>query len=557
MKSEPLGRHIFVKFYNCNNEILKDCSLIEKYMREAAKKINVIIVKRVFPMFNLYGVTVVVITKEFRLAIYTWPECSYAVVDLFISRKDINPWGAFKYLNKNLKAVKYETLEVSPIISMPPWATFKYLNINLNAANPETLEVSPIISILGSSGGVAKSVLSILNKAVQDENDPIHSLVRNCQLHLIDCKQKDMIYYEKWFPNIKDKITLYKFNLNDTYTFSDHLRSSKTTIVIDISNADTVEMLQCCNDLGVMYINSAFENRSVDENENLEGFTLQERYKIYESHKQKFSNTTAIICSGMNPGVVQWMAVELISKTPDEIPKACYIVEEDTSFYEDESFADKGTIYTTWSPECFLDEATLSYPAFIKQHTSLFMYKKVYELEFKVSLGEKQFYGCLMPHEEAITLGKLYNMETGFIYKINKHTTKLIKDNIDNLNDLWDKPMKVLDPAEAPLKGQDLVGVLLVYKDKERYMYNVLKNKEIFSKYQTNATYFQVACGIYGALATVLLDDIPQGIYYVDELLVKTNSKYGKYLSYYMKEFVVGENKYSDGDLLDRMRKDN
>ena len=29
--------------------------------------------------------------------------------------------------------------------------------------------------------------------------------------------------------------------------------------------------------------------------------------------------------------------------------------------------------------------------------------------------------------------------------------------------------MKVLDPFEATLKGEDIAGVLLVYKDKERY----------------------------------------------------------------------------------------
>ncbi|MCY6371479.1 adenosylmethionine decarboxylase [Clostridium ganghwense] len=557
MNFEPLGKHMLVKFYNCDNEILYDCELIEEYMREAAKEINNTIVKRVFHIFNLYGITVAVIMKEAHLTIHTLPGYGYAVVELFTCRNDINPWSAFKCLKKNLKAHKSEALEAKPMMPIPPCYAFRHLNRNIESTKYEKLKGSPIISILGSSGGVAKSVLSILNKAVEDKNDPIHSLISNCQLHLIDCKQKDMTYFEKWFPNIKNKITLYEFNLKDTYRFMEHLRSTKTTHVIDISNADTVEMLKCCNELGVVYINSAFENTSVDENVDLEGFTLQERYKIYESNKKEFLNTTAIICSGMNPGVVQWMAVELINKNPHEVPKACYIVEEDTSFYEDESFVDKDTIYTTWSTECFLDEAILSYPAFMKQHMPLFMYKKVYDLEFKVSLGKKQFYGCLMPHEEAITLGQLYNMETGFIYKINDHTTNLIKDNIDNLENLWNKPMKVLDPAEAPLKGEDLVGVLVVYEDKERYMYNVLNNKEIFARYQTNATYFQVACGIYGALATVLLDDIPQGIYYVDELLVRTKSKYGKYLSYYMKEFVVGENKHSDGDLLDRMKKDN
>jgi hypothetical protein len=86
-------------------------------------------------------------------------------------------------------------------------------------------------------------------------------------------------------------------------------------------------------------------------------------------------------------------------------------------------------------------------------------------------------------------------------------------------------------------------------------MYNVLSNKNIFAEYQTNATYFQVACGIYSAVATLLLDQIPQGIYQVDELLLQTNSHYGQYLTYYMTDFITGENQQTDGLLLQRMKR--
>lgn len=417
------------------------------------------------------------------------------------------------------------------------------------------MNIYPIISILGSSGGVAKAVLSILNKSIQDKNDPINTSITNCKIHLIDKQQREIIYFQQLFPNLKDKIFLHEFNLENTKKFEEHIKSTKTTLVIDVSWADSIEMLKCCNELGVSYVNSALENTEVDEDVDgeYEGFTTSKRYEFFESFKNSFMNSTAIIGSGMNPGVVQWMALKMIKENDNITPKACYIVEHDDSFYIDESITQKNTVYTTWSPECFLDEAILSYPLFMKQNTQLIIYKKVYDIEFKVSLGEKQFYGCLMPHEEVLTLGKLYNMEVGFIYRINDHTTQLIRENIDNLDIIWESPMKVLDPSEHPLKGQDLVGVLLVYDDREVYMYNVLNNKEIFDQYKINATYFQVACGIYGAISTILLDNIPKDIYYVDNLLLKTNSQYGKYLSYYMKDFIVGENEFSDGLLLDRI----
>jgi homospermidine synthase len=413
-----------------------------------------------------------------------------------------------------------------------------------------------VITLLGSAGGVAKSVLSILNHSAKDSNDPLYHLISDCEIHLIDHKQKEEQYFQRLFPNLQNKFVIHQFDLTDTSAFTQHLKHTKTTIVVDVSWADTVEMLRCCNKLGVYYVNTALENTMVDENEELyEGFPLIERLRFFEKSKGEFSDTKAIVCSGMNPGVVQWMALELMKKNPHETPLGCYIVEHDNSFYANKSLAKKNTIYTTWAPECFLDEAILSYPMLMKHHTPLFLYEDVYALEFKVTLGKKQFYGCLMPHEEVYTLCKLYDMEGGFVYRVNDHTTKLIRANLNNVDDLWNFEMKVLDPSEAPLEGEDLVGVLLTYPDKERYMYNSLSNKKIFAKYKTNATYFQVACGAYAALATLLLDPIPKGIYYVDELLLNTKSRYGQYVTYYMTDFVVGENKRTDGGLLQRMKK--
>lgn len=416
-------------------------------------------------------------------------------------------------------------------------------------------EQQTIITILGSAGGAAKSVMAILNKSVIDSNDAIHSKLINSSIHLIDIKQKDLSYYKKLFPHLSKHIMLHQFDLNDTNRFMAHLAHTNTQIVIDVSWADTVDILRCCNQRGVKYVNSALENTMIDEHEELyEGFPLIERIQFFEQYKSQFKNTVAIIGSGMNPGVVQWMAIELL-KQEAQPPLGCYIVEHDNSFLQDPTKAQKNTIYTTWSPECFLDEAIASYPMFMKNHTPLFLYEDVYNLEFKVTLGDKQFTGALMPHEEVYSLCKLFDMEGGFLYKINDHTINLIRSNLDDTDILWDFNMKVLDPLEMTLDGEDLVGVLFVYEDHERYMYNTLKNETIFSQYKTNATYFQVACGIYASLAVLLLDSIPNGVYYVDELLLKTTNQYGSYLTHYMKDFVIGENKKTDGLLLQRMKK--
>ncbi|MCR2804563.1 S-adenosylmethionine decarboxylase related protein [Paenibacillus soyae] len=412
------------------------------------------------------------------------------------------------------------------------------------------------ISIFGSAGGVARSVLSLLNKSITEPDDPLYPRLNSCKLHLIDLNQKSIDYYERICPHLLERSTLYTLDLKDLGAVRKHVSDTRTALIIDLSWADTVDMLVICNELGITYVNSALEIVEVDENEDLEGFTLMERYLRFEVAKNNFTNMKGIVCSGMNPGVVQWMAHEMMEAYPNEKPLACYIVEKDSTFYQEKSIIRPDTLYSSWSPECYLDEAIDNYPVFVKQHMPLHLYSPVYSQEFKVTLGDIQFSGCLVPHEEVLTMGKLYDMELGFIYKVNDHTTKMIRDHIHRKDDLWDLNFKVFDPAEAQLVGEDLVGVLLVYKDKERYMYNVMDSQTTYLEFGTNATYMQVACGVYAGVCSLMLDKVPNGVYYVDELLRNLRGiNYGKYVSQYMTRFVRGENEGSEGLLLDRIQK--
>ncbi|MDS1029103.1 adenosylmethionine decarboxylase [Bacillota bacterium LX-D] len=113
MKIEQLGRHILAEFYNCDELILNDHALIEKYMKEAAIEANATIVQSVFHMFNPWGVSGAVIIQESHLTIHTWPEYGYAAVDLFTCGESVDPWIAFDYLSKALAAEKTETYEIS------------------------------------------------------------------------------------------------------------------------------------------------------------------------------------------------------------------------------------------------------------------------------------------------------------------------------------------------------------------------------------------------------------------------------------------------------------
>ena len=112
MKLETLGRHILIEFYNCDEEILKNPTLIKEHMNEAARIANATIVESVFHHFNPYGVSGAVIISESHLAIHTWPEYGYAAVDVFTCGDKIDPLTAFKFLEDVFKSDRSESIEV-------------------------------------------------------------------------------------------------------------------------------------------------------------------------------------------------------------------------------------------------------------------------------------------------------------------------------------------------------------------------------------------------------------------------------------------------------------
>lgn len=129
MEIQTLGRHILVEYYDGDKEIFSSPEKIEKIMNEAAKKANATVVESVFHHFNPYGVSGAVVIKESHLTIHTWPEYGYAAVDIFTCGDSVNPWDAFKYLEKQFKAKKYETSEIPRGITEK---IKKYSNENFN-----------------------------------------------------------------------------------------------------------------------------------------------------------------------------------------------------------------------------------------------------------------------------------------------------------------------------------------------------------------------------------------------------------------------------------------
>lgn len=321
MNSIENSKHIRCVLSNCKSGILRDKNLLRLYTREFCKELRIGSICSSHFLYNPYGLTIVVLIEDGEIILKSIYESNIICMDIFTLLNDIDIKGAVKYFDKVSKS---STCKVEENVFLKNRRSINLINNqydDFEYRRDIKWQEKLNITILGSSGGVAKSILSILNKAINDENDPIHHKICNLSLHLVDLNQKDIKYYKTYCPNLIDIIKLYEFSSDNSSKLINHLKKTDTDILIDVSYADTVDTLRICNKYGVIYINTALESISVDNNQYYAGFGLQERYKILESHRDEFQNTTAILCSGMNPGIVQWMAYEVMKRNSKKCQK--------------------------------------------------------------------------------------------------------------------------------------------------------------------------------------------------------------------------------------------
>lgn len=107
-----LGRHLLVEYYHCDPKILTDVGQIEDALVGAARVARAHIVDVVFHTFNPHGISGVVVIEESHIAIHTWPEYAFASVDIYTCGTSVNPWRAYNYILKALKAKHSTAMEM-------------------------------------------------------------------------------------------------------------------------------------------------------------------------------------------------------------------------------------------------------------------------------------------------------------------------------------------------------------------------------------------------------------------------------------------------------------
>ena len=102
MKS--LGTQILLDLENCNSNLLDDIDFIKDILKKAATLACATIIGETFHKFQPVGVTGVVSIAESHICIHTWPEYSYASVDIFSCGDDFNLETASRIIEEGLES---------------------------------------------------------------------------------------------------------------------------------------------------------------------------------------------------------------------------------------------------------------------------------------------------------------------------------------------------------------------------------------------------------------------------------------------------------------------
>jgi len=101
------GKHIYGNLYGCDSRLLSDPRYLREVVKEAARQGNMTLLDiklwRIHP-----GVSIIGVVLESHITIHTWPEHSFAAVDVYSCGEHTSPEVAFKYIVKALRAKRYE-----------------------------------------------------------------------------------------------------------------------------------------------------------------------------------------------------------------------------------------------------------------------------------------------------------------------------------------------------------------------------------------------------------------------------------------------------------------
>ncbi|OHE79893.1 MAG: hypothetical protein A2107_13955, partial [Verrucomicrobia bacterium GWF2_62_7] len=239
------------------------------------------------------------------------------------------------------------------------------------------------------------------------------------------------------------------------------LRRYQIDIALDVTDMDTLPILEATDAAGVSYVCTALNDgkRSVTE-----------LVSLLDATRARKRRAPHILCSGMNPGVVNiwvWHGVRHYG-----VPREIVHFEYDTS-----KPANGWRPTLTWSRRQYLTEVAwdptgkvVDGKAVVLRTNALQNREPMHALLRPVMPLDSYPHGWLVLHEENLTLGQRLGVSSKFIYAIDQRTMAHLTRRWRQRGTLHVSDLEIGDNTVAPLDGTDTVGVCLEY-DRRRVYY--------------------------------------------------------------------------------------
>ena len=329
------------------------------------------------------------------------------------------------------------------------------------------------------------------------------------RLLLVD--RDDQLLHESRLPQHRLKAEFIKSFIDVKDRSGDYLeilRSHDIHIVIDLSISETLPILEATDALEISYINTGIVNK---KGESFSAVVLE----IIRRKRHQW-RAPHILCSGMNPGIVNMWVRKGIEKYG--LPTGIVHFEYDTGQPR------RGWLpVITWSVDTFIDEIINDPAGYMEGAEKVkFLFPNPLKNRVKMDgiLGPIMHLtryprGFLLLHEENITLSHKYDRPSRFLFAIDPATMDYLEAIYDREGIIPAGTMHLGDNRHIPLRGSVTVGVRLEYPDRQLYIFNETSHGETAV---SSGSCWQVAAGLYAALFSMLKGPLPNGVYFVEDL---------------------------------------
>lgn len=271
-------------------------------------------------------------------------------------------------------------------------------------------------------------------------------------------------------------------------------RNRHWDLIVNLTGMMTADILPVCLERSIDYIDAAFEDESIEVDENRDP---DEYYRHYqEMIRLRPQGSRAMFGFGMNPGIIEHI---YFSHKPDR-PHIAIELEYDS--------AEKGdAVFCTWSPSSYFLESVRAAKIITTQDHPYKNFASVLKnrLPIRLTADGKLRDFCVIPHEESFYVMKNSPdcQAFAFLYQAPIKCQQFLQSRIGKLT-----PEEVCSavPVLHDVSGQDSVGMLFYdYSDNLYWVRNRGDHQTVFRKFGCNATCWQTACGVFLAYRLIRL----------------------------------------------------